>query len=169
MSALQTLIDAVALGSIYALVAMGIGLVFGVMRLINFAHGELITAGRLRSRPHEPLAARGEPRRLLRRRGRARARDGRDLPAAADDDADHDAGDDVRRLVPPPGRGAPRVRRAGENVGVLPELNRAVSIGDLRIRWVTLVSIAVGGVLLGATAAVLLRGRISGSRCARRR
>ena len=45
MSALQTLIDGVALGAIYALVAIGLALVFGVMRLINFAHGELITAG----------------------------------------------------------------------------------------------------------------------------
>ena len=42
---LQTIIDAIALGSVYALVAMGIGLVFGVMRLVNFAHGELITFG----------------------------------------------------------------------------------------------------------------------------
>ena len=41
----QALVDAVALGSIYALVAVGIGLVFGVMRLVNFAYGELITAG----------------------------------------------------------------------------------------------------------------------------
>ena len=41
----QTLADAVALGSIYALMAVGIGLVFGVLRLVNFAYGELITAG----------------------------------------------------------------------------------------------------------------------------
>jgi branched-chain amino acid transport system permease protein len=39
----QTLLDAVSLGSLYALTALGIGLIFGVMRLINFAHGELIT------------------------------------------------------------------------------------------------------------------------------
>ena len=29
----------------YAVVAVGIGLVFGVMRLVNLAYGELITAG----------------------------------------------------------------------------------------------------------------------------
>lgn len=40
----QSLIDAVALGSVYALVAIGLALIFGVMRLVNFAHGELITA-----------------------------------------------------------------------------------------------------------------------------
>ena len=39
----QILADAVSVGSLYALTALGIGLIFGVMRLINFAHGELIT------------------------------------------------------------------------------------------------------------------------------
>ena len=41
----QTLVDAVGLGSIYALMAVGIGLVFGVLRLINFAYGQLVMAG----------------------------------------------------------------------------------------------------------------------------
>jgi branched-chain amino acid transport system permease protein len=41
----QGIADALALGAIYGLVAVGIGLVFGVLRLINFAYGELITAG----------------------------------------------------------------------------------------------------------------------------
>ena len=41
----QTIINAVGLGSIYALMAVGIGLVFGVLRLINFAYGQLIMAG----------------------------------------------------------------------------------------------------------------------------
>jgi branched-chain amino acid transport system permease protein len=41
----QTLVDAIALGSIYALMAVGIGLVFGVLRLVNFAYGQLIMAG----------------------------------------------------------------------------------------------------------------------------
>jgi branched-chain amino acid transport system permease protein len=43
MNLLQTAIDAVNLGAIYALAALGVGLIFSVMRLINFAHGELIT------------------------------------------------------------------------------------------------------------------------------
>jgi branched-chain amino acid transport system permease protein len=42
---LQNLIDALSLGSLYALAALGIGLMFGVLRLINFAHGDLITVG----------------------------------------------------------------------------------------------------------------------------
>src|SRR5438034_3967651 len=37
--------DALALGSVYALMAVGIGLVFGVLRLVNFAYGQLMMAG----------------------------------------------------------------------------------------------------------------------------
>lgn len=44
MNLLQTAIDAIDLGAIYALAALGVGLIFSIMRLINFAHGELITA-----------------------------------------------------------------------------------------------------------------------------
>jgi branched-chain amino acid transport system permease protein len=42
---LQTVVDAVGLGAIYALMAVGIGLVFGVLRLVNFAYGQLVMAG----------------------------------------------------------------------------------------------------------------------------
>ena len=41
----QNAIDAIALGSLFALTALGIGLIFGVMRLINFAHGDFIMIG----------------------------------------------------------------------------------------------------------------------------
>jgi branched-chain amino acid transport system permease protein len=41
----QTFSDAIGLGAIYALMAVGIGLVFGVLRLVNFAYGQLIMAG----------------------------------------------------------------------------------------------------------------------------
>lgn len=39
---LQLLFDALALGGIYAVAALGIALIFGVMRLVNFAHGQFI-------------------------------------------------------------------------------------------------------------------------------
>lgn len=39
---LQILFDALSLGSLYALGALGIALIFGVMRLVNFAHGDVI-------------------------------------------------------------------------------------------------------------------------------
>jgi branched-chain amino acid transport system permease protein len=41
----ETIVDAIGLGAVYALMAVGIGLVFGVLRLINFAYGQLIMAG----------------------------------------------------------------------------------------------------------------------------
>ncbi len=41
----QVFADAVALGAVYALMAVGIGLVFGVLRLVNFAYGQLVMAG----------------------------------------------------------------------------------------------------------------------------
>lgn len=42
---MQTAIDALSLGSLYALLALGVALIFGVMGLVNFAHGELIMVG----------------------------------------------------------------------------------------------------------------------------
>ncbi len=44
-SLIQHLIDALSLGSLYALLALGIALIFGIMNLINFAYGELIMIG----------------------------------------------------------------------------------------------------------------------------
>jgi branched-chain amino acid transport system permease protein len=41
----QNLVDGLGQGSIYALLALGIAVIFGVMHLLNFAHGELITVG----------------------------------------------------------------------------------------------------------------------------
>lgn len=40
-----TIANGLALGGVYALMAVGIGLVFGVLRLVNFAYGQLIMAG----------------------------------------------------------------------------------------------------------------------------
>ncbi len=42
---LQDVINALSLGGLYALVALGVALIFGVMGFINFAHGELIMIG----------------------------------------------------------------------------------------------------------------------------
>ena len=41
----QTLANGVIVGAIYALVAVGFSLVYGVMRLVNFAHGGVFTIG----------------------------------------------------------------------------------------------------------------------------
>lgn len=42
---IQQLINAIFLGSIYALIALGYTMVYGIIELINFAHGELFPAG----------------------------------------------------------------------------------------------------------------------------
>jgi branched-chain amino acid transport system permease protein len=44
-STLQLLVDAMSLGALYALLALGIALLFGIMNLINFAYGELLMIG----------------------------------------------------------------------------------------------------------------------------
>jgi branched-chain amino acid transport system permease protein len=41
----QLIIDGLTAGSFYALFALGIALIFGIMQLVNFAHGELIMVG----------------------------------------------------------------------------------------------------------------------------
>jgi branched-chain amino acid transport system permease protein len=42
---LQQLINGLAVGGIYALIALGYTMVYGVLKLINFAHGDLFTYG----------------------------------------------------------------------------------------------------------------------------
>src|ERR1700756_3454157 len=42
---LQQLINGLSLGSIYALIALGYTMVYGVLRLINFAHGDVYMLG----------------------------------------------------------------------------------------------------------------------------
>src|SRR5258707_5666440 len=42
---LSALITGVLLGGIFAITALGLSLVFGVMRLVNIVHGELIVLG----------------------------------------------------------------------------------------------------------------------------
>lgn len=42
---IQAVVDALYVGSLYALYALGVAMIFGIMRLINFAHASLIAAG----------------------------------------------------------------------------------------------------------------------------
>jgi branched-chain amino acid transport system permease protein len=44
-SVIQILLWGVATGSIYVLLATGLNIIFGVMKLVNFAHGELLVIG----------------------------------------------------------------------------------------------------------------------------
>ena len=41
----QQLINGITLGSVYALIALGYTMVYGIIQLINFAHGEFFAAG----------------------------------------------------------------------------------------------------------------------------
>ncbi|GAJ13335.1 unnamed protein product, partial [marine sediment metagenome] len=42
---LEQLLNGLTIGSFYALIALGYSMVYGVMKLINFAHGDLFALG----------------------------------------------------------------------------------------------------------------------------
>ncbi|MEG1066804.1 MAG: branched-chain amino acid ABC transporter permease, partial [Erysipelotrichaceae bacterium] len=42
---LQQLVNGLSLGSIFALVALGYTMVYGIIKLINFAHGDIYMIG----------------------------------------------------------------------------------------------------------------------------
>ena len=44
---LQQIINGLVLGSMYALIALGYTMVYGIIQLINFAHGEVLMVGAL--------------------------------------------------------------------------------------------------------------------------
>ena len=41
----QQLVNAISLGGVYALLALGLAIVFSIMGMVNFAHGEIMTLG----------------------------------------------------------------------------------------------------------------------------
>src|SRR6185436_15439523 len=41
----QTLINGLTLGSVYALIALGYSMVYGILKLLNFAHGDIYMIG----------------------------------------------------------------------------------------------------------------------------
>lgn len=59
-TALQILLTALQIGAIYVLFSLGLTLIFGVMRVVNFAHGQFFTLSALMVAVIDPwLAARG--------------------------------------------------------------------------------------------------------------
>ena len=61
---LQQIINGLVLGSMYALIALGYTMVYGIINLINFAHGEVMMVGALTSwwlLEHWPDALSGVP------------------------------------------------------------------------------------------------------------
>lgn len=158
MKYVQYLIDAVANGSLVALVAVGIGLIFGVMKLVNFAHGELLMAG-----GYVLFVTNGWPRVLsiamafivvialavlLERvafRPLRRANPATMLVMTF-------AISFLLRAI-----AQKKWSAQGKAVSTLSELNDAFAIGELRIRWVTVVAIVAASVLLALTALFLNR------------
>ena len=45
MSFLSYLISGISLGSIYAIIALGYTMVYGIAKMLNFAHGDVIMVG----------------------------------------------------------------------------------------------------------------------------
>jgi branched-chain amino acid transport system permease protein len=161
MSLGQTLIDGLALGALYALVAVGLALVFGVLRLINFAQGELITAGAysLNLTANLPLV----------------------LSIIICFVVCIGLSVLIEKVAFRPLRGAAPVTTLvatfavafaleavwliafgtnGKPADPLASLNTIAIHGSLNLRWVTIVEVVAGGLLLGATALFLSRSNI---------
>ena len=45
MSFLNNVITGISLGSIYAIIALGYTMVYGIAKMLNFAHGDVIMVG----------------------------------------------------------------------------------------------------------------------------
>ena len=161
MSVLQSVVDGIALGAVYALVAVGLALVFGVMRLINFAHGELITAGgytlaltaafpRIASLTITVLVCIALAL-VMERLAFRPLREASPTTTLIATFAVAFALQGVWLIAFGP---------EGRTADVLESLNRRAIAGDLDVRWITLTMLAAGGALLGGTALLLGRTTI---------
>src|SRR5438094_2881723 len=56
---LQQLINGLSLGAIYALIALGYTMIYGVLRFVNFAHGDVFMVGSYVGFYTAPLLIRG--------------------------------------------------------------------------------------------------------------
>jgi branched-chain amino acid transport system permease protein len=161
VSVIQSVLDGVALGAVYALVAVGLALVFGVMRLINFAHGELITAGgytlaltaafpRIASVTITVLVCIALAL-LMERLAFRPLREASPTTTLIATFAVAFALQGVWLIAFGP---------EGRTADVLASLNRRAIAGELDVRWITITMLAVGGALLGGTALLLGRTTI---------
>ena len=161
MNIIQALIDATSTGAVYALAALGIGLVFGVMRLANFANGELITAAGYAliilwpiSWPLALVAAVVVAVALALLMDAAVFRWIRSQPPATLLIASFGLSILLQRIYD---------GVFGTNVlsaAVAPQLAASIRIGDLRINLISIVSIALGAVLLLAVRLFLSKSRM---------
>jgi branched-chain amino acid transport system permease protein len=154
----QYLIDAVAIGVLYALVALGIGLIFGVMRLVNLAHGELLMAGgyalfattgwSVWIRVPVVVAVVVGLALLIERVAFRPLRNASPSTMLVMTFA-------VSFLL----RSIAQKRWStqGKAMNIFVDLNKSFTVGDLRIKYGTVVALVVGSVLLGAVSLLLNR------------
>mgnify|MGYP002513959275 CR=1 FL=1 len=45
MQILQYLINGISIGAVYAIIALGYTMVYGIAKMLNFAHGDIIMVG----------------------------------------------------------------------------------------------------------------------------
>ena len=45
MKIIQYLINGISIGSVYAIIALGYTMVYGIAKMLNFAHGDVIMVG----------------------------------------------------------------------------------------------------------------------------
>ena len=158
---LQAVIDAIAVGALYALVAVGLGLVFGVMRLINFAYGEVITAGAysLYVTRNLPLsvsvvicfAVCVAMSLLIEEIAFRPLRGASPATTLVATFAVAIALEAVWLIAFTP---------QGKTADLLATLNQSATHGSVHIRWLTITELAAGIVLLGGTALILARTTI---------
>lgn len=58
MEWIQQLVNGISVGSIYALIALGYTMVYGIIKLINFAHGDVFMLGLYRLFRHYKMGRR---------------------------------------------------------------------------------------------------------------
>jgi branched-chain amino acid transport system permease protein len=157
----QTLADSVALGALYALMAVGIGLVFGVLRLVNFAYGQLVMAGAytLALTSSWPVAlslgaCAGVVVVLSLAMERAVFRPLRGQPPAVMLVATFAVAFLLQSIA------LLKFGALGKVAASLGQLQQAVTIAGSEIRWITIVTIATALVALGALALLLGRTTI---------
>ena len=158
---LQAIIDAIAVGALYALVAVGLGLVFGVMRLINFAYGEVITAGAysLYVTRNLPLsvsvvicfAVCVAMSLLIEEIAFRPLRGASPATTLVATFAVAIALEAVWLIAFTP---------QGQTADLLATLNQSATHGSVHIRWLTITELAAGFLLLGGTALILARTTI---------
>ena len=161
MQTLQYIIDSIAVGALYALVAVGLALVFGVMRLINFAYGEVITAGAysLYVTRNLPLsvsvvicfAVCVAMSLLIEEIAFRPLRGASPATTLVATFAVAIALEAVWLIAFTP---------QGKTADLLATLNQSATHGSVHIRWLTITELAAGIVLLGGTALILARTTI---------